>query len=1077
MQISLKPIATILISCGFMLSTCLHAQQLRRPAQQWQEKYPKVIARLAEMSSLPVPHWLAHTADIPHGEDPSLKDPDWTPVDLTGTRAAANTEQGPAWYRTAITIPATVGGKDIRGTRLRLAVRFSSDGRVFFNGGLVAQGLSRTLDPILITEKAVPGQSVLVAVKVPFHTERSRFFGAQVLIDYPGQPDPGVLGTEIESAEALISGFPESKSEHEKQLDEAVGAIDLAALDRGDQLAFSHSLDTAGQRMAPLNGWMKQFTIRLVGNAHIDMAWLWPWTETVEVVRDTFNTVLQLMDEYPRFRYAQSSVQDFEWLEQKYPAEFKQIQARVKEGRWELVGGMWVEPDLNMPDGESLVRQILVGKRYFQHKFGVDVNIGWNPDSFGYSWQLPQIYKRSGFDSFVTQKMSWNETTQFPYKLFWWQSPDGSKVLTYFPHDYSGGINPVSLANDLATYVPKTGFPEIMQLYGVGDHGGGPTRQMLDEGSRLADSSLPYPKVEFSTARGFFDDLENSIQNRKLEPPVWNNELYLEYHRGCYTTQSETKKEIRHNEEQLQNAEKFASLAFVSEGQPYSNSEFEEIWKKVLFDEFHDIMPGSGVGNNYADAAKNLSDASLESGSILRNSLGSLTARINTQGRGIPVVVYNSLSWPRTGPVTIEVHSPAQGQHLEARDASGHVLLSQVLSHDDATEQTKLQVMVRSLPSLGYTVLHVSSAAGEAHAASPLKVAGTDIENEFFRLRIDPKTGCITSLINKRDGKEAVAPGGCGNLLQTFVDRPLKQDAWEIRFDQQSWDLKQPQEVSVVESGPERAVVRIKNRFQKSTFVQNVIVYAGVPRIDVEMTVDWHEEHILLKAGFPVNVQKDKATFEIPYGTIQRPTTRNTPEERAQFEVPALRWGDLSNENQGFSLLNASKYGYDAKGNVIRLSLLRSPTMPAPDNRIADQGLHEFTYALYPHSGDWKAGSTMRAGYELNFPLIPVTAQPHAGAWPNERSFAAIEPANVILTAVKKAEDSDALIFRFYEFEGKAAQVRLQLPEKATEATVTNLMEKSGHATPLAPGARELVVPTGPYEINTVQVSFGKDEK
>jgi alpha-mannosidase len=1061
--------------CGIFSCVSLQAQRLGDPRQQWQEKYPAQMTRLQAMTMLPIDEWRFHDADVPHGEDPSLDDSNWKATLLSYSERRGNDpnpgpEQG--WYRATIEVPHTVGGSDIAGSRLELALRFSTDGRVFVNGGLVAQGDGRALDPILLTNKAVAGQKFQIAIKVPFHEQQGRFLGARILVDNPSQTDPGFLRTEIQTAEAAISGFPEGKQEREQQLDKAVNDIDFAALDKHDQSAFTQSLEKAQNDLQPINAWMKQFTVRLVGNAHIDMAWLWPESETVGVVRDTFNTALQLMNEYPGFTYTQSSVQDYQWLHDRYPAEFREIQKRVKEGRWELVGGMWVEPDLNMPDGESLVRQILIGNRFFKQQFGRETNIGWNPDTFGYSWQLPQIYKRSGFDTFVTQKMSWNETTVFPYKLFWWQSPDGSKVLTYFPHTYNGTTEPVGLANDIATYAPSTHFPQIMQLYGVGDHGGGPTRQELDEAVRLENPSTVFPKAEFSTARSFFDDVEKSLNSGGLKLPTWNSELYLEYHRGCYTTQSETKKQIRHNEEQLENAEKFAGLSFVTVKNPYSNTQFEGIWKKVLFDDFHDIMPGSGVGNNYVEALRNLNEASLESGEILDGSLNSLTANIDTRGAGDPFVIFNPLSWDRTEPVTVDVHTPAQGLQLEATDATGKPLLSQVVSVDGATHRTRLQVMVKEVPSLGYAVIHVAPVAHVPTVVSTLKVEGTTIENEFFKVKIDPTTGCVTSLVSKPDHKEAVAPGGCGNLLQTFVDLPAKQDAWEIDFSGKSWDLKQPEEVKVAENGPERAVVRITNKFQSSDFVRELIVQPGVPRIDVHTKVNWHESHILLKVGFPVNVQATKATFEIPYGTIDRPTTRNTPAEKAQFEVPAERWGDISDANQGFSLLNASKYGYDAVGNVIRLSLLRSPTMPAPDGRIADQGYHEFTYALYPHGGDWKAGGAMRQGWELNFPLKGVEVQTHSGSWPQKRSFVEVEPANVIVTALKKAEDSDDLIFRFYEFEGKSANVKFHLPEAAASAAETDMMEKHQGPITLQQQGRELTLPAGPHEIKTIAVSF-----
>ena len=1078
MQFSrVKTIAAV--AGGLFCAVAALAQRGVQPVRP-PEKYPAVLARLESMIVLPLQQWSAH-ADLPHGEDPSLDDSAWTKVTLSGGRGRQGQTAGTmAWYRATFTVPETAGGKDLHGARLKIMPRFSNDGRVFVNGGLVAQGEGRTLDPILLTDQAAPGQKFAIAVKVPFHAAAGRFQGAQIQVEYPGQTDPGTLRSEIQAAEVLLDGSPTAAAEHQSQLDNAVKAIDLAALDRGDQAGFSRSLEAAAHALQPLKDWSSQYTIRLVGNSHIDMAWLWPWTETVEVVRDTFTTALQLMREYPGFTYAQSSVQDYDWLREKYPAEFREIQQRVKEGRWELVGGMWVEPDLNMPDGESLVRQLLVGTRFFKKYFDKDTTIGWNPDSFGYSWQLPQIYKRSGFDTFVTQKMSWNETTAFPYKLFWWESPDGSRVLTYFPHGYSGGINPVSLSQDVADYSAQTKFPEIMHLYGVGDHGGGPTRQMLDEAVKMESPSATYPKTVFSTARQFFDDVEKSIQEKSLAPPVWKDELYLQYHRGCYTTQSETKRLIRYNEELLQNTEKFASMAYLSAGRPYDNTAFEDIWKRVLFDHFHDIMPGSGIGINYEDAERNLTDASLRSQKILDNALDDLSAGIDTAGAGTPVVVYNSLSWNRTAPVTVEVHAPAAGQHLEVRDSSGQVLPAQVVAQNG--QLVTLQAMVKNIPALGYEVLHVVSAPTARAAASGLKVNGTDVENEYLRMKIDPKTGCVTSLVNKADGKEAVASGGCGNLLQAFKDVPRTQDAWEIRFDQDEWDLKQPREVKVVENGPERVVVRISHTFKAptraegpdSTIQQDVTVYAGVPRVDVKTQVNWHEEHVLLKAAFPVNVEATRATFEIPYGTIERPTTRNTPEEKAMFEVPAIRWGDISNATQGFSLLNASKYGYDAVGSLLRLSLLRSPQMPAPDNHIADQGFHEFTYALYAHAGDWKAGNTMRQGYDLNYPLIGYVTQAHSGSQPAEQSWVRVDAGNVILTAMKKAEDDNGIIFRFYEFEGRPAQVKLQLPQKAVRAVETNLMEKPAAAIALAPDGRSIAVPTKPYEIKTVEVSFSK---
>jgi alpha-mannosidase len=1035
--------------------------------------YQSQLSQLHAMFAQTLADWKAHPDNLAHGEDPSLNDTDWSLFRISG-----EWRDGPAWFRRWVEIPQSMGGYNFQGARVRLDLRVSAEGssqmRVFFNGALAEMADEDTQQPILLTEKAEPGKKVLVAVNVPAATTSVRLEGADLLVDYPpDRPDPALMFDEIQSAQALIAGISTGQPERAKQLDDAVKTLDFAALHRGDQQAFENSLRAAQEKLQPLADWAKQFSVRAVANSHIDMAWLWPWTETVEVVRNTFGTVLQLMRQYPGFIYAQSAAQDYVWMEEKYPDLFKEIQQRVKEGRWEIVGGMWVEPDLNMPSGESLVRQLLVGTRYFQQKFGVEVRIGWNPDSFGYNWQLPQIYKRSGLDYFITQKMSWNDTTKIPYKLFWWQSPDGSRILTYFPHDYVNDIEPVRISQDVAEYVPKMGLPEILHLYGIGDHGGGPTRSMLDSAIRWQNRPNSFPKLTFSTAQSFFDDVEKNFAQLKI--PVWNNELYFQYHRGVMTTQSETKKRIRQSEELLLNAEKFSSLAML-DGQPYAQEELQNDWKKVLFDQFHDIMPGSGIAINYVDAARDLGVVGLSGNKILSSSLKTLAARINTEGEGVPVVLFNPLGWARTDVTEAEAQFPsslAPQSGIEVRDSDGTVLSSSVLSRDDTTHTVKIRFLAKSVPGMGYGVFHLVPVAAAASAGATLKASAEGMENEFVSLKVDPKTGCITSLLNKRDSQEALAPGACGNLLQTFVDKPKEYDAWNIdaNFEDQKWDLMDAEEVKLVENTPVRAVIRVRKKFQNSAFVQDICMYPGVPRVDVNMQANWHEKHILLKVAFPVSVQSNYATYEIPYGNIQRPTTRNTPEEKAMFEVPALRWGDLSDSSHGFSLLNASKYGYDAKGNVIRLSLLRSPADPDPH---ADEGFHEFTYALYPHAGGWKAAETERRGFELNYPLIPFTTFPHQGVLPASHSFVQIEPGNVILTAVKKAEDNDALVFRFFEFEGKTGEVHLHFPEAASQAVQVNLMEKQDAPLSLQEDGKETTVTVHPYEIVTVKAWFGQ---
>ncbi|WP_260703531.1 alpha-mannosidase [Edaphobacter flagellatus] len=1074
----------------------LHAQFARgaRPLSEvvksLSPESQKVIERLGTLSELSANEWRYHPGDLAHGEDPLLDDSSWEPV-----KPRSKGPNEAVWYRHLFEIPKTLNGYDLTGARIWFQFRAGANGPVpeiiYFNGRRVALG--DDLEPIVLFDQAKPGDKILVAVKLLHTVDTKTFSGVTTRIEFAsGRPNPSDLRLEFLSSTLLVPSLSKDPGADLATLNQAIATVDLNALDSGNQTKFDASLAASRQKLETFRPMLQQATIHLTGNSHIDAAWLWPVSETVDVVKRTFSTALQLMNEYPTYTYTQSAAAYNEWIATKYPAINEEIKKRIKEGRWEIVGGMWVEPDLNMPDGESQVRSLLIGKRFFQKEYGVDVRIGWNPDSFGYNWQLPQIYKRSGMDYFVTQKMQWNDTNQLPFKLFWWQSPDGSKVLSYFPHDYANSnLNPVRLTGDLAVARERApGMEDMMDLYGVGDHGGGPTRAILDEGNHWAQPGMVMPKLEFGTAQSYFSNIETKLSSNspvwnyasiakgytppKPEPgkigvPTWDSEMYFEYHRGVMTTQAQHKRNMRESEEQTINAEKYASLAWLN-GTPYPTEQLTDAWKKIAFNGFHDLAAGSGIGIIYKEAQAEFDQVRLETNAISSHALHTLAANVNTKAAGeTPVLVFNPLAWPHTGVTTVSVQLPsASSNGISLLDEHNNVMPSKVISSDAKTGSYKVLVQVKDVPSLGYKVLH--AVAGEKAFASDIKANGTTMENDFIRITVDPKTGCITSLYDKKANFESLSKGACGNQLQTFKDTPKQYDAWNI--DPGTYDHMTPidnvDSVELIEKGPMRAVIRVARTWQSSKFVQDIQLYAGTDTVDVINDIDWHEEHVLVKAAFPLAASGPMATYEIPYGNIERPTTRNNSWEKAQFEVPAMRWADLGDEHHGFSLLNEAKYGYDAVGNTLRLTLLRSPTWPDP---VADRGHQHFSYALYPHAGTWKQALTERRGYQYNYELHALQVTPHAGELPLEHSYASVAPENVVLTAVKKAEDDNGLIFRAFEWAGKPSDVIFSVPAGATAATETNLMEKP-IGSPLTISNSQVTAHITPYEILSIRVDY-----
>ncbi|HLF14670.1 MAG TPA: glycoside hydrolase family 38 C-terminal domain-containing protein [Bacteroidota bacterium] len=1017
------------------------------------------------------------------------------------------------WIRKEIVMPEQILGRPVSGA-VRLKLSVDDYGFLWVNGE--AKGYFPWDGDFELTNDARPGQKFLVAVKAintggPLRLIRA---GIEPAVMQPLKDKIADFMTSIRVGQKLL-GFDTYQTNSHRKIDpgidksaadraekirlndllqSAASAVDADALADGDTDRFMASLEKARAELKPAGEFAKRYTLWFDANAHIDAAWLWREGETVEVCRNTFTSVLNMMDARADFTYTQSSAAYYDWMERRYPDVFKRITERIRDGRWEIVGGMWVEPDCNLPGGESWMRHVLYGKRYFRKKFGVDVKIGYNPDSFGYNLNMPQFYADAGIDAFVTQKIGWSETNVFPYRVFWWESPDGSRILAYFPFDYVNTIDdPYKLTEQLRQFESNTGFTQMLTLFGVGDHGGGPTPDMLARLDHLKTLDI-YPQVKLGTLTAYLDWLKG---NDLAKVPVWKDELYLEYHQGTFTTQSETKKFNRETETLLLNAEKFSTIASLH-GRPYRAGDMSEAWENVLFNQFHDILPGSGIREIYIDAAERYRASERIGNFELTGSLKTLADRVKAAPfrGGIPVTVFNPLNWERPGPVTVALPDGDDASYGVFDDA-GNELPSQVLRKDKYGRD--LLFMAKGIPSMGYRVYLLAVRTPSPGKASPVKSnlasTGRTLSNGILEVAIDPASGWIGSIVDKRNGREILS--GEGNRLQLLEDQPRAWDAWNVGLTGVEYPTRLAK-IEVVEEGPVRATVRVTREYLKpgvtkdlptpdypsSFFVQDISLYDGLDYVSFKTGADWWEEKTMLKVAFPVAVRDTAATYEIPYGTIRRSTLWRDSRDSAKVEVPAQRWADLSGADYGVSLLNRAKYGYDIKDNVMRLSLLRSPKWPDP---TADRGMHEMEYALYPHAGDWKDANTVRRGYEYNNPLIAQTrtatgktstagmdSKP-AGATggkslPASGSFVGLEPENLILTGLKKAEDSDAWIVQWYESEGKETEAVLTLPAAPKSAVISDFLE--GDRGPLHAEGKVLKVKTRAAGMRTVKITF-----
>jgi alpha-mannosidase len=782
----------------------------------------------------------------------------------------------------------------------------------------------------------------------------------------------------------------------------------------GRRRAFKTALEGIKRRYPP------EGQLFVSGHAHIDLAWLWPFEETQRKIQRTFGTVLSLMERYPSFHFNQSSAQAYAFVEADDPDLFKRIQARVKEGRWDLVGGMWVEPDGNLLSGESWARQLLYGQRYFRSRFGQTVRVCWLPDTFGYTANLPQILRQGGIDSFFTTKLNWNETNTFPYDLYHWEGIDGSRVIAHSFLNPGQGYNGNIVASDLGgtwkNFKGKHQFETTLFSFGWGDGGGGPTQEMLERFERLKD--FPgMPRLETGRVENLYQRMAKRVE-AGMKLPVWTGEQYLELHRGTYSTQAKIKWYHRRLEHVLVEAEAANTLAWRLLKADYPQATLETAWTTLLRHHFHDVLPGSSVHAVNQTAHHDLGKT-LDSAQTLRDDALRL---LSSQVQPIDVkATANLVVWNLTledRPLRLRLPRPTPGPFVLVAPNG------QTLPYQDHGDQIVLSSADLSVPGMGYLAIGVMPGTARRTAnqtAGELKASASSLENEHLHVKVAPD-GTLLSVFDKQAKREVLS--GRGNQIWTYTDIPREWDAWEIdaSYELDGLELLATRKPSLEQKGPLEASIRVERQFHGASIEQHYRLCSGSKRLEIETRIRWQGRRTLLRARFPFALRSHEAWFETAFGAIARPTHRNTSWDWARFEVNAHRWADLSEAGYGVSLLNDGKYGHSAHGNELGLTLLRSPVYPDP---LADEGEHHFTYAIYPHQGDWR-GETILEAHDLNAPLRACVVPESVGNWPAARSFMRVNQAGVRLSALKKAEDSDEILVRLYEAIGGRGTIRLE---------------------------------------------------
>jgi len=943
----------------------------------------------------------------------------WIVISKIGNKQKTKVYPLPVWkpqscdyiFKKTVNLPEKFMGMSLAGSQIDIRIMFVPGGKIYINNKLRDEQKYWFDSNLTLTDSFNPLKQKKFNISILTPKQQTvSFWGMSKL--FIKELNKIVLEIEIFLHTLNILSFMVRTNQIDKKIYENLiieisSQFDWTAIESEDILKIFESINKVKELFIPFNKKIKEYSFHFIGHAHIDMNWLWNWPHTLDTCQRTFNTVDKLMDKYPDFKFSQSQAVVYEEMEKHFPEVFAKIKKRVQQGKWDITASTWVEGDINMASGESLVRQTLYAKQYIREKFNKEIEICWCPDTFGHPVTYPQILKKSGIKYYYCHRCGKKEKP-----VFWWESPDGSRVLVFNDGTSYNGVIAPSIINQMIEFSNKTKLKSYPLIFGVGDHGGGPTIRDLDTGLEL-DKVNHFPRIKFDKSTGFY----KSIENKTL--PVIKDELNYIFE-GCYTTHSDIKSINRKSENMLYNTEILATLANLWDLLPqnkYPGEQIKKAWKNTCFNQFHDILDGSGIHETYPHSHKLFKENISICDSIIENSIKSLNKKIKYSSEGIPVCIINTLGWNRKDITEIKLKNPNNGY---LTDNTGKKI--PFIKKDNKI------VFVASVPSLGYTTYYWKKQEKNfTNTENKPKIEDNPnfikIETKLFNIVIDKITGCISSLYDKRYNKEFIPEQQQANIFELHYEKPHGMSAWYIGQIKKIQNLITPQQVKVIETNSIYTCIHINHKFNKSEISQDIIIYSDIPKIDFKTKVNWQEkggykiDAPMLKVAFPTTIISDKASFEIPFGTIQRPTNG--------AEVPALKWVDLSDTNFGVSLLNDCKYGHSIKGNTIKLTLIRSSYEPDP---IPDIGKHQFTYSIYPHKGNWKTADTILRSYELNIPLKTFVGNNlNNGILPDTHCFVSIDKKNVIIAALKKHEYSKGIILRVYESEGKNTTVKIKV--------------------------------------------------